>query len=218
MASPRTRTRPPTSRGVGPSRRSRPAGQPAGRRRFWMVVAGIAALAVVVVLASARGGSDTPAASGPQDVTTRIELISAGGSAVGDVAPAFEARTTACTAFALPAGKPAVLFFMASWCATCVPEAAALEAIRADVGDRVDILGVSADPTDSLTTIRDFAEQAGARYGFVHDGDGSLAQALGVRSLDTTVIIDAAGRVVWRDSVPTDEETLRDALAQVGAA
>lgn len=205
----------PAGRARGPAGRR---GKHAGRRRWWAAAGAVVVLVALVVVASARGGDDPPAATGAGsgEVTTRIVLASAGGSAVGDPAPAFEARTTAGTSFALPAGKPAVLFFMAGWCATCFPEATALENLNEELGDRVAILGVSPDPSDSLAAIRDFAGQAGASYGFVHDGDGTLAQALGVRSLDTTVIVDGDGRIVWRDSVPTSEAALRDALAQAG--
>lgn len=179
----------------------------------------MAVLGVLVVVAAGRGGDDpVPSTSGSTDASTRIVLASSGGSAVGDVAPGFEVRTTAGGSFALPAGKPAVLFFMAGWCATCFPEATALENLNEELGDRIAILGVSPDPTDSLAAIRDFAGQADASYGFVHDSDGTLASALGVRSLDTTVVVDADGRIVWRDSVPTSEAALRDALAQAGVA
>lgn len=204
----------PSGRGRGPGRRR---GNRAGRR-WWAAAGAVVVLVALVVVASARGGDDPPSATGSGEATTRIVLASAGGSAVGDAAPAFEVRTTAGTNFALPAGKPAVLFFMAGWCATCFPEATALENLSEELGDQVAILGVSPDPSDSLAAIRDFAGQAGARYGFVHDGDGTLAQALGVRSLDTTVVVDADGRIVWRDSVPTSESALRDALAQAGVA
>ena len=105
---------------------------------------------------------------------------------------------------------------MAGWCGTCIPEAAALDRVERDLGDRVAILGVDADPSDSLDSLQRFVDTVGARYGFVFDGDGTLTQALGVRSLDTTVVVDAAGRIVFRDAGPTNEATLRDALARAG--
>jgi hypothetical protein len=39
-----------------------------------------------------------------------------------------------------------------------------------------------------------------------------------VSTVDTTVVLDAAGRIVWRDPGPTDEATLRAALAEAGLA
>lgn len=216
MASTRTKksaTRSNSGRGRPTERGRSPRGG-----RIWWVLAGTVALLVAVVAVSAQGGDDQPTAAGPTETTTRVVLASAGGEAVGDDAPTFEVRTTAGSSFELPAGKPAVLFFMAGWCATCIPEAQALESIKQDLGDGVAILAVSSDPTDSLTAISAFAETAGASYGFVHDSDGTLGQALGVRTLDTTVVINAEGRIVWRDSVPSSEAEIRGALAQAGAA
>lgn len=216
MASTRTNTSATRSN----SGRGRPTGRRPSSRggRIWWALAGTVALLVAVVAVSAQGGNDQPTAAGSAEPTTRVVLASAGGEAVGDDAPAFEVRTTAGSSFELPAGKPAVLFFMAGWCATCIPEAKALESIKQDLGDGVAILAVSSDPTDSLTAISAFAEEAGASYGFIHDSDGTLGQALGVRALDTTVVIDADGQIVWRDSVPSSETAIRDALAQAGAA
>ena len=39
-----------------------------------------------------------------------------------------------------------------------------------------------------------------------------------MRALDTTVIIDTGGRVVYRDEVPTDLATLTRALSKAGLA
>jgi hypothetical protein len=43
-----------------------------------------------------------------------------------------------------------------------------------------------------------------------------LSGALAIRALDSTVVVDAGGRIVYRDAVPTDEATLRAALAEAG--
>ncbi len=198
------------------------------RARWWAAAAVVAVVALLTIGVSLRGPSrgpdvaaDSPSGSGSESAGAargRIEVAAAGGTDVGDRAATFEVTTTAGTSFSMPAGKPAVLFFMAGWCATCVPEATALERIHQDLGDDVAILGVSADPSDTFTAIQNFTGQAGARYGFAHDGDGALSRALQVRSLDTTIVVDAAGRIVFRDGTPTDEATLRKALAQAGAS
>ncbi len=196
------------------------------RARWWAAAAVVAVVALLTIGVSLRGSgrspdvaADSPSGSeGAGAARGRIEVAAAGGTDVGDRAATFEVTTTAGTSFSMPAGKPAVLFFMAGWCATCVPEATALERIHQDLGDDVAILGVSADPSDTFTAIQNFTGQAGARYGFAHDGDGALSRALQVRSLDTTIVVDAVGRIVFRDGTPTDEATLRKALAQAGAS
>lgn len=184
------------------------------RNRWLLAAAAVALLLVSSVVVTQRDGAAGGAAASAADV----RITAAGGGGVGDQAPAFTTATTTGTTFALPAGKPAVVFFMAGWCVSCYPEAQALARIHDDMGEKVSILAVSPDPTDTLKAIERFAEQSGAGFGFAHDRTGALAQALGVRSLDTTVVVDAAGSVIFRDGVPTDEATLRAALAKAGAA
>lgn len=187
----------------------------ARRGRAWWLAAGGAIAAVVAVLALAGTVGGTRKTAGD---TSRgaVALTSRGGSAVGDTAPTFAVATTTGSTFSLPAGKPAVVFFMAGWCSSCVAPARTLAGIDAELGDRVAILAVSADPTDSTASLRRFATNADARYGFAHDSDGTLATAFGVHSLDTTIIVDAAGKIVFRAAVPTDRSTLRDALTKAG--
>ncbi len=71
-------------------------------------------------------------------------------------------------------------------------------------------------PQRTLAALGDFSDQAGASYGFAHDSDGALAGALKVRALDSTMVVDAAGRIVYRDGYPTDEASLLAALRKAG--
>ncbi|MGH2655501.1 MAG: peroxiredoxin family protein [Actinomycetota bacterium] len=130
-------------------------------------------------------------------------------------APGFTLTTLDGETFSLGAqrGRPVVLFFMAGWCATCIPEAQALGRIHEELGDRVRILAVSIDPTDTPEQIRGFIEAAGnPAYPFAHDQTGRMARAYDVLALDTTVIIDGRGRIVYRDSYVSPEEHLRAGL------
>lgn len=192
------------------SRRPPGAARP---RRFsltWPVVLG----AVVVVLTlgwlalQPGGDSGSPVA--------RRQAPS--GGEVGELAPPLTVRTISGTDFSVPAGgRPTVLFFMAGWCDTCLPEAMALDHIQRDFGDRIAILAIDADPSDSLPTLQGFVRAAGnPAYPFAQDTHGELVTAFSARTLDTTVITDASGRIVFRDAVPSDEATLRAALREVG--
>lgn len=180
-----------------------------GRRGGRLALGLGVASAVIVALALALDGRG-------ETGSDRVRSLE-GGAAVGEMAPAFVVTTVGGTSFTLPAQKPAVLFFMAGWCATCLPEAEALDRIERSVGDRVAILAVDADPADSRANLEQFIASAGSpRYGFAHDRDGRLVAAFDAQALDTTVVVDAAGRVVYRDAVPTDEPVLRRALAKAG--
>jgi peroxiredoxin len=209
----KTSSRPgPGSRGrTGPSARRRSS------RNRWLLVAATGTVLLIIASswAALRGGTARPD-DGAQATPDRITLSAQGGRNVGDPAPEFTAPTTNGQDFSLPVDKPAVLFFMAGWCTTCYAEAAALARIELEYGDDVAILAISPDPSDNVDALRQFADQVGARYGFVHDKDGTLTAALGIQALDTTVVVDADGIIVFRDSVPTEEPILREALAKAG--
>lgn len=119
----------------------------------------------------------------------------------------------------VPAGKPGALYFMAGWCGSCLPEAVALGKLERGLGDRISVLAVSPDPSDSVSAIRQLRAAAGnPRYPFAWDQQGTLARALDVRALDTTPVYDARGKVVYRDAAPTDLATLKAAFRKAGVS
>lgn len=174
------------------------------------VRAGLAALAVLVLLTgwawTRRGGA--PPQSGP---------LTFSAARVGDVLPSLTLTGMDGTTLSVPAGRPTVLFFMAGWCASCLPEGAALARLHDEFGARVLIAAIDVDPDDPPASLAAFARRAGnARYLFAHDQDGQLAGALSVHALDTTIVANGQGRIVYRDAVPTTEAGLRAALARAG--
>ncbi len=114
-------------------------------------------------------------------------------------------------------GKPGALFFFAGWCGSCVVEASALDRVERALGPRVDIAAISPDRSDSVEAIRRFRRNAGyPRYPFVWDSAGTLSTPLAIRALDTTIVYDRDGKVVFRDAAVTDVKTLRDAFRRAG--
>ena len=107
-------------------------------------------------------------------------------------------------------GNVVVVYFMAAWCFTCIPETQALAQIHAnyaDAGVRVLILDV--DQTEDEDDLAKFRESYGnGQHLWAMDRDFGVARALGINILDATVIIDRDGRIAYRDGVPTSYETL----------
>jgi thiol-disulfide isomerase/thioredoxin len=117
------------------------------------------------------------------------------------------------------AGKPGAVYFMAGWCGSCLPEAEALGRLERGLGDRISVLAVSPDPSDSVSAIRGLRAAAGnPSYPFAWDRQGTLARALDVGALDTTLVYDARGKVVDRDPAPTDLATLKAAFRKAGVS
>lgn len=102
-------------------------------------------------------------------------------------------------------GKGIVVNFWATWCAPCVEEMPALDALHADLaGDGIAVLAVSSD-LGGADVVRTFYE----RNGIVHlavltDTRSRMGQSLGVFGLPTTIVFDAGGREVGRVLGPAE--------------
>ncbi|MGC9986130.1 MAG: redoxin domain-containing protein [Polyangia bacterium] len=80
-------------------------------------------------------------------------------------------------------------------------------------GKGVTVLGVSSNADETFAEVQHAASGRGIRLPIVRDEDGSLAQALGVRSTPTVVLLDERGRarfVGWLDNERTPGEPDRE--------
>ncbi|WJK40462.1 redoxin domain-containing protein [Solwaraspora sp. WMMA2056] len=102
------------------------------------------------------------------------------------------------------AGKPAVLWFWAPWCTTCLGQADRVNALAADYGDRATVLGVAG--LDGEPAMRDFVALAKlAGFAQLSDEQGVVWKKFGITAQSTFVVLDAAGEVVDRGHVDVDE-------------
>lgn len=159
------------------------------------LIAILAAAALVIALAVTalnRGNSASTAAEGQPTEVTSVD-----GEAV-----------------TVPSDRPTVLYFMASWCYTCVPQAAAMDELEEDYADQVRFVAVDVTPENTKTEVDGFRTMAGdPRHPYVVDGTGQLTQRYDIAALDTTVVVAPNGQILDRaDGTPMDTETLRDFL------
>ena len=90
------------------------------------------------------------------------------------------------------AGSPVVLNFWASWCGPCRQEIPEFTAFAKE-HPQVQVIGVAVDSGNAAAV-----EQAAKSFGITYRvavGDSAIMQRYGVRSLPTTVIIGADGKV-----------------------
>jgi thiol-disulfide isomerase/thioredoxin len=114
--------------------------------------------------------------------------------------------------------KPTVLFFMTSeGCGACMEEAAALNRLTPGWGDAVDVVGIEIVPGTPDSYLQAFSAAVGGLSFPLAVDDGQLVDRFDVQALDTTVVLDRDGREVFRDTVPSDEATLRQAVARAQA-
>jgi peroxiredoxin len=147
-----------------------------------------------------------------------VAPISDAGIELGKVAPDFSVPTLDDKTFTLSKqrGKPTVIFFMAYWCGSCIPEGTALGQIIQEYGDKVSIVAINIDPSATWDTINQFKQAAGnGALVWAWDTDQKVTTAYQVTALDTTLILDREGRVVYRDETPTQYETLKTELEKL---
>jgi peroxiredoxin len=181
-----------------------------GRRRLLRnaVIATIVTVGVgAVILLGLIAGSGTSGTSVPGT-----------GYSVGDQAADFRIRTTSWSGgnefiLAQHQGKPVAIYAVAGWCGTCIPETQAWANIYRDLGDKLTVLIFSGDPSETEQSLLHFKEAAGGgNHPWAVDDQGVLVGALNIRSLDTTVLIDAQGKIAYREGV-TGEGKLREQLS-----
>jgi thiol-disulfide isomerase/thioredoxin len=135
-------------------------------------------LVVVLAVLSLTGcGKDEEASAEPLPEVTLVSL--------DDESPA-----------ELPQQRPTVVNFWASWCAPCRSEMPAFQRVADDLGDQVDIVGITDE--DELTAAREAAEATGVTYPLLVDTDQTLLTDLGITGLPATVFLDEDGNVVGR--------------------
>ena len=162
----------------------------------YSIVAGIAALTVVLMLAFRHD---------PLDIRT---------GTVNKPAAAFVLERidgTGKVALADHTGKVVVLNFFASWCIPCKEENPALVRVweRYRTSEVV-VIGILYQ--DSLDSGRRYGRDNGVTWPTLTDEDGRTAFAYGVRGIPETYFIGPDGIIAGRHVGPIDEATLVNAI------
>ena len=107
---------------------------------------------------------------------------------------------------------PAVLNFWATWCYPCRTELPVLQRASAEYPN-VRFVGVDDGfaPAESVAFLDDF----GVTYDQFVDADGALAEELEISGLPATVVLDADGEIVARESGALSYDELLAALDNV---
>ncbi|HEV8570336.1 MAG TPA: redoxin domain-containing protein [Actinoplanes sp.] len=93
------------------------------------------------------------------------------------------------------AGRPALLWFWAPWCATCASEAQSINDLKDEYGDRLAIIGIAGMGTNT-DMHRFVADLEVTKVPNLDDQAGVLWRRFGVTEQSTYVVIDRSGTVV----------------------
>jgi cytochrome c biogenesis protein CcmG/thiol:disulfide interchange protein DsbE len=187
---------------------------------------GSCALVVVLLLATCAGSTRRPgradaasAGSRPASATAAVGAAcpTGPGTPIAGLAttvlPCLTGTGRGVTVSAVH-GRPEVINVWASWCRPCRTEAALLESAHRRAGDRVLFLGV--DTRDDPTRALRFLADARVSYPQVSDPAALFALRQGAAGLPYTVVVDASGRIVFRQVGALTAEALHDGLASAG--
>ena len=113
-------------------------------------------------------------------------------------------------------GKPVAMYFVAAWCFTCIPETQAWAKIYPDIKDQAEVIIFDIDANEDENDLLRFKQQTdGGDHLWAMDEGNEVVRAFEIPTLDSTIIIDAEGRIAYKDFSPTGEGKLRDELAKL---
>lgn len=113
-------------------------------------------------------------------------------------------------------GQVLMLNFWATSCAVCVKEMPQLAAThRQFAAQGLQTLAVAMQ-YDAPALVADFTEKRQLPFGVVIDNTGAVARAFGdVKATPTTLLVNRAGRIVWRHEGEPSFPQLRSRIAQL---
>jgi len=124
-------------------------------------------------------------------------------------------------------GKPLVLWFMAAWCPSCVGQADAIKQVSSEYGNKLNVLvidlwapqnigqsaqGLNAETANDLQAF--IAKNGSPQWKAALDTVGVTIK-YGITQVDSTVVVDGNGNIVFKNLGPSGYQPLKDALTKV---
>jgi len=178
------------------------------------VLGGIVLIVAILFFVSKSGylSFNNPNNSQPNAPTSTPSVLG-----VGQQAPDFNLKTLDSQQFRLSdkKGKTVILFGMAGWCGTCIPEGRNLTKIKKEYSDKgIEVLGVAFTKGDNEDFLKEFRELGTVNIPLALDIDNVASKYQLVR-LETTFIISKDGVVVYKDEGYTGYEDYKRELDKI---
>ena len=173
---------------------------------MWLVVAGVAVVALGVAGLVVGVQDRQPATTGP--------ALSRPGN--GKPAPAIDLprlNGEGNVSLASFRGRPVVVNFFASWCVPCRQEMPAFQAVSTQLKDRVAFIGVNHqdDRGGALKLLSD----TGVQYPTGYDPDGHVAATYGLFGMPSTLFVGADGKLLETHTGELSRAELEQTIARL---
>ncbi|MXR50228.1 redoxin family protein [Halovenus sp. WSH3] len=175
-------------------RRANREGPAGGRRRFLGALAGTGSVALAGCLDRALAPLDTADSESVGETT--LTALDVGGSDGGTVE-------------VLPRGRITLLDFWATWCTPCKPQMEELGTIREEFPD---IHMVSITNESDEEAIRSFWRKYDGTWTVAMDPDAETNETFGVTRIPTLLVLDEAGKEVWRHTGLSSASDIAEAI------
>ncbi|WP_153462611.1 MULTISPECIES: TlpA disulfide reductase family protein [Sediminibacillus] len=111
-------------------------------------------------------------------------------------------------------GKKILLNFWATWCGPCKEEIPALEQLKQEYGNEVEILAVNATATEleGIEKVRSFKEQANVSFRILLDKDSKAVDTYRVLNIPTSYFIGSDGNIKETVTGPMSYEYMENTL------
>ena len=97
-------------------------------------------------------------------------------------------------------GKPVVLYFFATWCPVCRDDLENLKKVYPDFEDKIKVVVVGFDLSESLEEIKNYADNGKFSGGWIFvEPNGDLITSLEVITQATKLIISLDGEIIYRE-------------------
>ena len=160
------------------------------KRYFFLLLISILLLSLIFVSCSGENRS-----SQQQSEMSQAE------TAEPSAAPDFEVKTldgeTVSLQKSLDKGKPVVVYFTASWCPTCARNWPVLSEVYPEFEDRLTLVAISIDPTDTEEVMRNLAAERNFRFPSTK-GHPDIMVDFGVDRQATTVGVNLEGDIAFK--------------------
>jgi peroxiredoxin len=111
--------------------------------------------------------------------------------------------------------QPLFLEWWATWCEQCDALLPRVRAARAELGDRVQFLGINVAVNQSPERVRRYVESNDVPFRTLYDDEGASTRAYAAPTTSYVVIVDRAGRVAYTGT--GGDQDFLGALRQVAA-